>query len=70
MQEQLEADHITTCPKSHDSNKVDDKYKHMYKQERNHEQEHDLLASDASTCSDHDGELEHVLIRIGIGSIV
>jgi hypothetical protein len=55
-------------PKSHDSNKVnDDEYKHVYKQERNLEH---LLASDASTCSDHDGELEHVLIRIGIGSIV
>ena len=56
-------------PKSHDSNKVnDDEYKHVYKQERNLEQEHDSLAlaseSDARTCSDdNDGELEleHVL---------
>jgi hypothetical protein len=69
LQEKLEADHsTTTCHKTHDIDKVDDEYKHVYKQERNLEQEHDSLAlaseSDARTCSDdNDGELEleHVL---------
>jgi len=62
LQEQLEADHRPTCPKKCDSIEVDE-YAHKYKQERNLEQEHDLSASDAITCSDYDVglELEHVL---------